>query len=259
MQTTSHNVPQKMPEKFSGSPDFHLENSQEVVAHTLEHAIAPYNSELADNAEYITHITRTPRYPTSVEPTVAMAHSSRDYARVIGAAGQHIVTARHREMRTDNDRPSLRIARHNQRERLSVAEILLGKQAARAMQRSVKTLITLHPEVQSQQLEAEYMRREAVAGQRVMGQKNMQFFCQDAHTWVWHIDGETPKTMLYHIRPEGVIKERIGGTISQVTGKELEYFGQYVQAYYREVNDTVYRQTPDTTQQPAGNSWALAA
>ena len=259
MQTTSHNVPQKMPEKFSGSPDFHPENSQEIAAHTLEHATTLYNPELADNAEYITHLTKTPRQAVSIEPTVAIAHSSRDYAQVIKAAGAHIITARHREMRTDNDRPSLRISRHNQRERLSIAEMLLGKQAARAMQRSVKTLVALGPEARFHHLEAEYMRREAVAGQRVMGQKNMQFFCQDAHTWVWHIDGETPKTMLYHIRPEGVIKERIGGTISQVTGKELEYFGQYVQAYYQEVNDTVYRQTPDTTQQPAGNSWALAA
>lgn len=136
-------------------------------------------------------------------------------------------------------------------------ELILGKKAADGMQKGMQDLVAAPPHVRRQQLEADYMRREAVAGQRVMGQKNMQLFCRDPHTWVWHIDGKRPVTMLYHIRPDGVVKQRVGGPLSAVKGSELEHFGQYVQAYYNEVSNTVYRKEPATTVSPASN-WAPA-
>lgn len=139
------------------------------------------------------------------------------------------------------------------RKRSSLSELLLGKKVANGMQKSMKNFATTPLHVRQQQLEAEYMRREAVAGQRVMGQKNMQLFCRDPHTWVWHIDGRQPVTMLYHIRPDGVVKQRVGGPLSAVKGPELEHFGQYVQAYYQEVSNTVYRKEPAGRAFPASN------
>lgn len=98
--------------------------------------------------------------------------------------------------------------------------------------------------------ERELIAQEAAVGAMVLGPitagRTRQFFCLDAHTWVWNEQwhDEQGKAQSFHVqydvRPNGIVKRLNGGSPSLVSGQELVNFDQAVERYYYEVSARVY-------------------
>lgn len=207
-----------------------------------------------------------PRYTTSHQNTLAKLATMREtlperplsndkaVAQNIINIGGSVIAYRNREIILDGGLTKKFNLSDRSQQKLGFAEVLLGKKVGRAADKVMKGL-TLQPVSGFDMQNAAYMRREAEVGRRVLGQKDMQLFCQDQNTWVWHIDNDEQATFLYHVRPDGVLKERIGGEISRVSDGELASFAHWTNKYHQEVINTVYRQQPESAE-GRYQSWA---
>lgn len=93
------------------------------------------------------------------------------------------------------------------------------------------------------------IRYEAKIGSTVFGPvpkgTKREFFCLDAHTWVWHEEwtdqfgNHQVRTTHYNIRPEGLIKST-NGVYQKVGPTETRRFKQAAKLYLQRVNQQVY-------------------
>lgn len=99
------------------------------------------------------------------------------------------------------------------------------------------------------ELEQKLLRHEAKIGGRMFGAtskgERREFFCLDAHTWVWHeewIDqnGEyQSRTTRYEVQPGRIIKYR-DGQYGPVSDEELRNFYDAAQLYQKNVYRELY-------------------
>lgn len=221
----------------------HIPKSAEVEAH--ERYIASLMHGEIEGNEVVT----APRPQFENQPVVA--EHVRELTQRALQAGQNIIAARDAEIRRDMHEHHHPAAPALQAKKFSIAEVIFGKTLSHALSSGVKkgveTLAMHNPAAHYRELEIEYMQREAQAGSRALDNPNMKFFFLDPATCVWHIEAgehEPAQTLLYHIRPENVVKQRVGGPLLQVSGAELDNLAYYIQACYQELGSTVYKQTP---------------
>lgn len=77
-----------------------------------------------------------------------------------------------------------------------------------------------------------------------------EFYCLDAHTWIWQEEwqeGETHHKQIvrYEIRPDGIIKN-VNGIYKRVGGAELDNLRAAMRVYYEEVMRGIYKTDPFT-------------
>lgn len=128
-----------------------------------------------------------------------------------------------------------------------LSELLLGKKASTALQSMLP-----HQQLAYRRAahERSLINREAMVGAGLLGAvptgHKRQFFCLDAHTWVWHETWRDDKrkicnmTVQYEITKQGVLKRVNGSTHSLVKGQELRNLEAAVRAYYPAVAQQVY-------------------
>ena len=74
-----------------------------------------------------------------------------------------------------------------------------------------------------------------------------EFFCLDAHTWVWHeewTDDQGKRQVLtthYTVRPDGILKSQNNEGYKMVQDAELRTLKQAVKLYSERVPDELYR------------------
>lgn len=127
-------------------------------------------------------------------------------------------------------------------------ELIVGKKAADAWRGAA----SFQPSAgkRYQQLEREYIEREARIGAEVFGPipsgHDRQFFCLDKHTWVWHEEWLDQKrkphafVIRYEVRSDGIFKRFNNSGLTKISGQELANFDQAVRLYYQEVAKRVY-------------------
>jgi hypothetical protein len=128
-----------------------------------------------------------------------------------------------------------------------IASLITGAPApARKANRTLKKLT----ERQLIQLESELGRD--LFGPVPKGHRR-EFFCLDAHTWVWYeewIDAETKKkksiTTRYEIHDNGILKSQNGASYSFLDEDELRNLAIATRIYYERVVRNVYRHDPYT-------------
>jgi hypothetical protein len=114
--------------------------------------------------------------------------------------------------------------------------------------------------------ERELIRLESEIGRELFGpipkSHRREFFCLDAHTWVWFeewIDEKTKKaknlTTRYEIHPNGILKVQEGHPYQLIEGQELRNLSTATKLYRERVMRDIYRRDPHTglplTQVPA--------
>ena len=73
-----------------------------------------------------------------------------------------------------------------------------------------------------------------------------EFFCLDAHTWVWHeewIDENgqhKSKTTRYDVRPNAILKAQDGSHYQPVSNEEAQHLRDAVQLYEKRVKEDIY-------------------
>lgn len=82
-----------------------------------------------------------------------------------------------------------------------------------------------------------------------------EFFCLDAHTWIWYEewkDDETGKmkslTTRYEVHENGILKAQDGASYRFIEGEELQNLALATKLYYEQVMRGVYRRDPYTGQ-----------
>ena len=82
-----------------------------------------------------------------------------------------------------------------------------------------------------------------------------EFFCLDAHTWIWYEewkDEETGKkralTTRYEVHENGILKAQDGATYKFIEGEELQNLALATKLYYEQVMRGIYRRDPSTGQ-----------
>lgn len=98
--------------------------------------------------------------------------------------------------------------------------------------------------------ERELIRREATIGGTVFGAvpsgHRREFFCLDAHTWIWHeewIDSKgvrQNRTTRYDIRPSGILKAQGNGTYHRVSREEATHLYEATKLYRQRVVSQLY-------------------
>jgi hypothetical protein len=93
------------------------------------------------------------------------------------------------------------------------------------------------------------IRQEAVIGGQVFGPvpygHRREFFCMDAHTWVWFeewVDANGSKqsmTTRYEVRPSGLVKVQ-NGNYRPVSKEEAKRFRVATDRYYERVTTQLY-------------------
>ena len=94
------------------------------------------------------------------------------------------------------------------------------------------------------------LRREAALGGKIFGPlpegHRREFFCLDAHTWVWHeewLDSKglrQHKTTRYDVRPDGVLKAQEGSSYQKLTNDEAKNLKKAVELYHEHVVGRLY-------------------
>lgn len=81
------------------------------------------------------------------------------------------------------------------------------------------------------------------------------FFCLDAHTWVWHeewTDVDTGQkrftTTRYEVHQNGILKAQDGTTYKFIEGQELRNLALAVRLYYEQTMRQIYKRDPYTGQ-----------
>jgi hypothetical protein len=134
--------------------------------------------------------------------------------------------------------------------------------AAKAFQESAKK--TRSAELKRREL----IKKEAEIGAKVFGPvpagHRRQFFCMDAHTWVWHeewLDIETKRKVSQHvryeIRPGSITKSVNSGTPVALSQEEAENLVQAAVLYHQYVSTVLYGKTLGSSaspEMPAGGS-----
>jgi hypothetical protein len=123
------------------------------------------------------------------------------------------------------------------------------------MKHSLTDLATLTSKSQlSKMTREELISLESQIGKQLFGPipkgRSREFYCLDAHTWVWQEEwreGETAHKQIvrYEIRPDGVIKN-VNGTYKRVAGTELTNLRASMRVYYEEVMRGIYKTDPLT-------------
>lgn len=101
------------------------------------------------------------------------------------------------------------------------------------------------------------IRMESKIGASVFGavpaNHRREFFCLDAHTWVWYeewVDADTGKrhemTTRYEVHPHGILKVQDGQPYTVVEGDELRNLAIATRMYGERVLREVYRRDPAT-------------
>jgi hypothetical protein len=94
------------------------------------------------------------------------------------------------------------------------------------------------------------IRREATIGGKLFGPiqpgGRREFFCLDAHTWVWHEEwvDQTGKrhmvTTRYDVRPHGIFKAQDGQPYQPLLGQEVVHFYKATKLYDKRVKAELY-------------------
>jgi hypothetical protein len=95
------------------------------------------------------------------------------------------------------------------------------------------------------------IRREAEIGGQLFGPipkgHRREFFCLDAHTWVWHEewtdeDGQYHvRTTRYDVRPDGILKAQDGQHYQHVSVDEANRLNEAAQLYQQRIKSQLYR------------------
>lgn len=123
------------------------------------------------------------------------------------------------------------------------------------------TLLTGNPGVRPLQglTERQLIELETEIGRTVFGPvpagHRREFFCLDAHTWIWYEewkDEETGKpkalTTRYEVHENGILKAQDGAQYKFIEGEELQNLALATKLYYEQVMRGVYRRDPHTGQ-----------
>jgi hypothetical protein len=118
------------------------------------------------------------------------------------------------------------------------------------MQRIFKVPKTPRQDDRKAKLYRDLIRHEARIGGELFGpieaDGRREFFCLDAHTWIWHeewvdFDGKRKiKTTRYDIRPSGILKAQDGQHYQQVTPEEARRLYQAIEIYEQRVTNELY-------------------
>lgn len=94
------------------------------------------------------------------------------------------------------------------------------------------------------------IRQEAAIGGLLFGPVpkggRREFFCLDAHTWVWHEEWTDQQgvhhavTTRYDVRPHGVFKAQDGHPYQPLAGQEAEHFYRAANLYNKRVKAELY-------------------
>lgn len=100
------------------------------------------------------------------------------------------------------------------------------------------------------------IKLESQIGSKLFGDlpkgRRREFFCLDAHTWIWHeewLDGKhhlQTQTIRYEINDDKVLKVQDGGHYSYLEGEELRNLTLAIKLYYERVSRELYRIDPST-------------
>ena len=96
----------------------------------------------------------------------------------------------------------------------------------------------------------ELIRREAKIGGELFGPVQpggrREFFCLDAHTWVWHEEWTDQHgqhhaiTTRYDVRPQGILKAQDGQPYRYISKEEGKRFCAAVRLYHERVHAQLY-------------------
>src|SRR6478735_7224975 len=79
-----------------------------------------------------------------------------------------------------------------------------------------------------------------------------EFFCLDAHTWIWHEEwvdenGQRQVTSTrYEVHDNGILKAQNGTVYKFIEGEELNNLALSMELYYEAVTRDVYKRDPRT-------------
>lgn len=100
------------------------------------------------------------------------------------------------------------------------------------------------------------IRMESKLGAEIFGPVSAghrrEFFCLDAHTWIWYEqwldENNKPKEMTtrYEIHKHGVIKVQDGHPYTMIEGDELKNLMHAVKMYRDRVAKEIYQRDPET-------------
>lgn len=128
--------------------------------------------------------------------------------------------------------------------------------------RSLLSLITgtspAQPVAAGMLTQRQLIQRESLLGRELFGpvpsDHRREFFCLDAHTWVWYeewIDVDTGRkqalTTRYEVHENGILKA-VNASYKFIDGEELQNFYQAVRSYYERSMREVYGKDPYTRQ-----------
>ena len=102
------------------------------------------------------------------------------------------------------------------------------------------------------------IRMESKIGAKLFGPiakgHRREFFCLDAHTWIWYEEWNDATgrlqsvTTRYEIHPTGILKVQDGQPYQVVEGEELQNFALATRMYREQVIPAVYRRDAVTGQ-----------
>ncbi len=117
------------------------------------------------------------------------------------------------------------------------------------LRKLLHSLIIQDPDEQAAELYREIIRHEARVGGRLFGpvhkQVRREFFCLDAHTWVWYEEwtdknGRHTITTRYDVRPNGVLKAQPGHEYGYIDTDEAKRLYHAVSLYNKHVDAALY-------------------
>lgn len=100
------------------------------------------------------------------------------------------------------------------------------------------------------ELERELIKHEAAIGGQLFGPvpegHKRQFFCLDAHTWIWHEEwtdaqGVHQVTTRYDVRPNGVLKSQNGQNQQWLSRSEAKNLYRAAGLYLKKVTDSYHQ------------------
>ncbi len=104
--------------------------------------------------------------------------------------------------------------------------------------------------------ERELLTLESEIGSKLFGPipdgHRREFFCLDAHTWIWHEEWLDEKkklqtsTVRYETNDHGILKVQEGARYNYLEGEELQNFYVAARMYYEQVARQVYHSDPAT-------------
>lgn len=97
----------------------------------------------------------------------------------------------------------------------------------------------------SETFNAELMRRESEIGRKLFGPVPAgvvrEFFCLDAHTWVWHEEKSgNVKVTRYLVNEKDILKSVNGGQYHKINDQEVEHLVAAAKLYKERVVNGLY-------------------